>query len=185
MFFFDLARFHIFRNSHVKLVFLFGTSGTTFRMSSLFSVVVLMLGVVCGTAGVVEVFASRWACWQSPRGERLNGPTIPRLVWWPQTHTTLLTFTQSQFYQIMSLQQFPRKSSISDQTDHKIGSKLCHISFMKKLFRSENKETIFISSINKQNSEGLLAYKFYGCHGDVFMCLCLLHMTSEEPGVYD
>ena len=27
-----------------------------------------MLGVVCWTAGVVEVFASRWACWQSPRG---------------------------------------------------------------------------------------------------------------------
>ena len=27
-----------------------------------------MLGVVCCMVGVVEVFASRWACWQSPRG---------------------------------------------------------------------------------------------------------------------
>ena len=148
MFFFDLALFHIFHNSHVKLVYLFGTWVASFRMTS------FSLGYFRWLFWCWEWSAVWWGLWKflhldepagrAQEGERLNGPTIPRLVWWPETHTVLLTFIRSQFYQIMSLQQFPRKSSISDQTDHKIGSKLCHISFMKKLFRSENKETIFI-----------------------------------------
>ena len=151
MFFFDLALFH---NSHVKLLFLFDTQGTTFRMSS------FSLGYFWWLFWCWEGSVGRRGLWKflhldepAGRAQEGRGWMDQQFQDWSETHTILFTFTQSQFYQILSLQQSPRKCSISDQTDHKIGSKLCHISFMKKLFRSENKETIFLSSKTSETAK--------------------------------
>ena len=55
-----------------------------------------MLGVVCWTAGVVEVFASRWACWQSPRGgeaEWTNNSKIGLMA--SDSHSPAYFYTES------------------------------------------------------------------------------------------